>query len=320
MNQYYTYIYLDPRKPGKFSYPNLNMSFLYEPFYVGRGKGYRMFEHIAESKRNNKTYKERKINKIIKDGYNLKSYIINYESKLNFDESEENEIILIRNIGRYKFGGVLTNLDEGGGGIKGFNHSEETKKKMSNTRKGINTISKELRKKIIAKGMITKKLNGTINVAFDEVNKRSSEERKRMSKKAMITKKLNGTDKKWYIASMNRSKAEKRDSYLKSIETKKNKGISLSECSKKAWVTRRNNGNCGGANNYNAKKYLIISPNNDEYEVVGGLQKFCKRHNLSYTALKNKIDKGLICESKFHNTKLSNNTIGWSISTVNNSR
>ena len=36
-NIHYTYIYLDPRKPGKFSYPNLKMSFLYEPFYVGKG-------------------------------------------------------------------------------------------------------------------------------------------------------------------------------------------------------------------------------------------------------------------------------------------
>ena len=35
---YYTYIYLDPRKPGNYYYSGLTVCFLFEPFYVGKGK------------------------------------------------------------------------------------------------------------------------------------------------------------------------------------------------------------------------------------------------------------------------------------------
>ncbi len=42
MNNFYTYIYLDPRKPGTFIYDNM-FEFEYEPFYVGKGKGNRIY-------------------------------------------------------------------------------------------------------------------------------------------------------------------------------------------------------------------------------------------------------------------------------------
>ena len=40
----YTYIYLDPTKPGKYYYQGYY--FDYEPFYVGKGYGNRFYEHI----------------------------------------------------------------------------------------------------------------------------------------------------------------------------------------------------------------------------------------------------------------------------------
>ncbi len=37
--KFYTYVYLDPRKPGKFVFGKYE--FEYEPFYVGKGSGRR---------------------------------------------------------------------------------------------------------------------------------------------------------------------------------------------------------------------------------------------------------------------------------------
>lgn len=36
MNEFYVYVYLDPRNPGKYNYDDL--SFDYEPIYIGKGK------------------------------------------------------------------------------------------------------------------------------------------------------------------------------------------------------------------------------------------------------------------------------------------
>jgi hypothetical protein len=40
MNSYYNYVLLDPRKRGKYDY-GLDVCFLYEQYYIGKGKGRR---------------------------------------------------------------------------------------------------------------------------------------------------------------------------------------------------------------------------------------------------------------------------------------
>lgn len=48
MNKYYVYIYFDPRKRVEKNYC-LDYSFVYEPFYVGKGSGSRAFAHLKQA-------------------------------------------------------------------------------------------------------------------------------------------------------------------------------------------------------------------------------------------------------------------------------
>lgn len=110
---FYVYVYLDPRKRGNFNY-DLEQSFLYEPFYVGKGKNKRLYDHLIQ-KRNSP--KNAKIKKIIANGYNLKDYILILKSFLNEQDAFNLEIDLINKIGRKNLlTGPLNNLCKGGKG------------------------------------------------------------------------------------------------------------------------------------------------------------------------------------------------------------
>lgn len=105
--KYYVYILIRPDKN--------------EPFYVGKGKNQRLFEH--EIKVNslpiNNSYKVNIIKKILESGsqliYGIDSFFDNDEDAL------ERECKLIAEIGRASLGaGTLTNLTEGGDGFIGL--------------------------------------------------------------------------------------------------------------------------------------------------------------------------------------------------------
>ena len=55
MNEFYVYIYLDPRKPGRYCYEEV--SFLFEPIYVGKGKNNRYKTHLTRAATNILKYK-----------------------------------------------------------------------------------------------------------------------------------------------------------------------------------------------------------------------------------------------------------------------
>ena len=68
-NEYYVYVYLDPRKVGDFKYGEFEFGF--EPFYVGKGKEYRYKRHLSESQLNDKSHKSNLIKKLINLSNNL---------------------------------------------------------------------------------------------------------------------------------------------------------------------------------------------------------------------------------------------------------
>jgi len=129
-NNFYIYIYLDPRKSGLFEYGEYE--FEYEPFYVGKGKGNRC-DVISDRTE----YFKRIINKMKKSG--LEPIIIKLKENLNEKQSFILESKLIKLIGRKDLNkGSLINFTDGGEGNSGWVPSEETRKKISEKNKGEN--------------------------------------------------------------------------------------------------------------------------------------------------------------------------------------
>jgi len=110
-NKFYVYVYLDPRKPGKFEYleNGIGITFDFEPFYIGKGEKKRMFMHLWESKNlKNHQYKHNRIRKIWAVGLEPIIYKI-YENMLE-QPALDLERTLGFLIGRYNLKeGPLTN-------------------------------------------------------------------------------------------------------------------------------------------------------------------------------------------------------------------
>lgn len=123
-NNFYVYIYLDPRKPGKYKYGEYE--FEYEPFYVGKGKG-RRYKRTDNSCGRNDYFK-----KIVNKIKNLKfEPIVKLKEKLTENRSFRIESNLINLIGRGDLDkGPLVNFTDGGEGSSGYKHSEKTLKKL----------------------------------------------------------------------------------------------------------------------------------------------------------------------------------------------
>lgn len=128
-NIYYVYIYKTPDGT---------------PFYIGKGKGQRLYVHIAETKNRHKIKKGSRVNikkldmieSILNDGQF--PIIEKIDENLSETKALKLEKKLIKEIGRLDLGtGPLLNLTDGGEGISGNVCSEERKRKISSAITGI---------------------------------------------------------------------------------------------------------------------------------------------------------------------------------------
>jgi hypothetical protein len=121
--RFYTYIYLNPLKRGKFEYNNINICFLYEPFYVGKGCNSRISSHLRESRRilngtsefksDTNRHKIYTICKIWENG--VEPIILKIDKDMTNDDALALEIKLIGEIGRTDLNtGSLVNHTNGG--------------------------------------------------------------------------------------------------------------------------------------------------------------------------------------------------------------
>lgn len=148
MNIYYVYVYLNPNKPGKFTYGKYEFEF--EPFYIGKGKNNRLKNHLLPKYLKNNSEKSKIINEILNN--NKIPLIIKYVENVSSNEAYIIEKDMIENIGMInKNSGPLTNIMAKSHGRNchsvetiekirktslGRKHSEETKKRLSLAKMG----------------------------------------------------------------------------------------------------------------------------------------------------------------------------------------
>jgi LEM3-like protein/NUMOD3 motif-containing protein len=134
------------------------------PFYVGKGKGSRLFDHDAEARSGHKCHKCNVIRKIWKQGKEIQRYTV--FTTMNEQEALAYECELIASYGREN----LTNLTDGGEGVSGMKHTEETRRKIAEAGRGRpSPKSAEQRRKLSA-ALKGRPLAPHVHEAFVKVN------------------------------------------------------------------------------------------------------------------------------------------------------
>ncbi len=127
-NKYYVYAYLNQNKSCKLELNGL--SFLYEPFYIGKGKDNRCNIHLISSRLKLNKHLSNTIKKIGVD--KVRPFITKIYTNLSEKDAIDLEILLISEIGkRIDKMGPLVNITNGGEGVSGLKHTEESRAKMS---------------------------------------------------------------------------------------------------------------------------------------------------------------------------------------------
>jgi hypothetical protein len=143
-NDFYVYIYLDPLKPGKYTYPEIGLSFLYEPIYVGKGRKNRYLYHIRCAYW--KCYRGIFIDRIKNIlSHNVYPLVLKLSDSLTERESSNKEIHFIGNIGRLDKGtGTLLNKTRGGDGVVSCIYTKERRESISKKMSGGNNPASKI--------------------------------------------------------------------------------------------------------------------------------------------------------------------------------
>lgn len=112
LDNYYNYILLDTRHPGEWVLLD-NTIVNFKPFYVGKGRGNRLYTHFRwKVKKDKNLYKKNIINKIFEET-NTEPKFIKLNENCSSEYTLSQEILLISDIIE-KYGNILTNLTPGG--------------------------------------------------------------------------------------------------------------------------------------------------------------------------------------------------------------
>jgi hypothetical protein len=278
-NKFYTYVYLDPRKKGRYAYPNLSMSFLYEPIYVGKGclnkSGTdRIDSHIKDSYTvfdKGNQLKFNKIRKIIKEA-NQPPITLKVKENITEKQAHNLESKLIDTIGRYDLKqGPLTNLTDGGEGTVGWKPSGEIRSNMSKGQLGRKHTSKT--KKIMRE-------NSLKNNQYQHLKKWRQ----------------NATEEE-IGAWKDKHRGERNGFY----------GRKWSDADKNI-MRKRMLGKYSGSKNHASKLYILKSPSNNTYILLGTFKRFCTVNKLSEYTLRRNVNMG-----KIKSRKSTCTVNGWSL-------